>query len=177
MCVLGQILVLIDVFDSIKQFLADNAYSLPSDPKNRSLIDQKATISPDSMIGESTQVEERTSIKKSVIGKHCTVGKMVKLTGCVLMDHCVIADGAKLDGSILGENTKVGAKAELIRCITQAGCEVMAGESYRHEKLNVSDWTTAPEETEDNGNRDSTEEDVPRSGYNSEVATSYASAR
>lgn len=34
---------------------------------------------------------------------------------------------AKLDGSILGKNTKVGAKAELQRCVTQAGYEVAAG--------------------------------------------------
>jgi len=28
---------------------------------------------------------------------------------------------------MLGKNTKVGAKSELIRCITQAGYEVMSG--------------------------------------------------
>ena len=34
---------------------------------------------------------------------------------------------AKLEGCILGKNTKVGAKAELSRCVTQAGYEVDAG--------------------------------------------------
>lgn len=33
----------------------------------------------------------------------------------------------KLEGCILGKNTKVGSKAELSRCITQAGYEVSAG--------------------------------------------------
>jgi hypothetical protein len=33
----------------------------------------------------------------------------------------------KLDGCILGTNTKVGAKAELSRCVTQAGYEVGIG--------------------------------------------------
>ena len=37
---------------------------------------------------------------------------------------------AKLDGSILGKNTKVGTKSELIRCITQAGYEVVPGGTY-----------------------------------------------
>jgi len=37
----------------------------------------------------------------------------------------------------------------LIQCVTQAGYEVLAGESYRHEKLDVSDWTAAPEVNED----------------------------
>ena len=34
---------------------------------------------------------------------------------------------AKLEGCILGRNTKVGAKAELVRSLTQAGYEVDAG--------------------------------------------------
>ena len=45
------------------------------------------------MIGRSTKVEERASIKRSVIGKHCVIGKMDKIVGCVILDHCVIADG------------------------------------------------------------------------------------
>ena len=45
------------------------------------------------MIGRSTKVDERASIKRSVIGKHCVIGKMTKIVGCVLLDHCVIADG------------------------------------------------------------------------------------
>jgi translation initiation factor eIF-2B subunit gamma len=65
---------------------------------------------------------------------------MVKIVGCVLLDHCVISDGcvifnllsdndtpysrAKLDGCILGNSTTVGSKAELVRCVTQAGYEV-----------------------------------------------------
>ncbi|KAJ7287648.1 UDP-3-O-glucosamine N-acyltransferase [Mycena rebaudengoi] len=140
-----------------RHFLASTSYSLPSDPKGRALIHQKAQISNDTIIGESTQVEERTSIKKSVIGRHCVIGKMVKIVGCVLLDHCIIEDGwviflspdvycslnssVKLDGSILGKNTKVGAKAELSRCVTQAGYEVNPGETVKNEKLEISDWT------------------------------------
>jgi len=151
-----------------RYLLADATYSLPSDPNNRSLIDQKASISSDSMIGESTRVGEKTSIKKSVIGKHCVIGKLVKITGCVLMDHCIIADGAKLDGSILGKNTKVGVKSELIRCVTQAGYDVIAGESYKHEKLDVSDWTAAPEVSEDDVEEGKNDEEEGTSSNDSE---------
>ncbi len=45
------------------------------------------------MIGRSTKVEERATIKRSVIGKHCVIGKMTRIVGCVILDHCVIADG------------------------------------------------------------------------------------
>ena len=72
------------------QILNGATYSIPAD---RSLIDQKAQISADSIIGESTQISERTTIKKSVIGRHCIVGKMVKINSCVLLDHCVIEEG------------------------------------------------------------------------------------
>ncbi|KAJ7475278.1 hypothetical protein B0H11DRAFT_1683934, partial [Mycena galericulata] len=41
----------------------------------------------------------------------------------------------------LVKNTKVGAKAELMRCITQAGYEVNPGETVKNEKLELSDWT------------------------------------
>ncbi|RPD78595.1 UDP-3-O-glucosamine N-acyltransferase [Lentinus tigrinus ALCF2SS1-7] len=142
-------------------FLGQTSYTLPSDPENRSLIDQKAQISADSMIGRSTRVDERTSIKRSVIGQHCVIGKMTKIVGCVILDHCVIADGAKLDGCILGVYTKVGAKAEMSRCVTQPGYEVSPGESARNEKLEVSDWAAhETSEDQDSGDEDeSTEEE------------------
>lgn len=75
------------------QFLGQTTYALPSDPENRALIDQKAQISADSMVGRSTRVEERATIKRSVVGKHCVIGKMARVVGCVLLDHCVVADG------------------------------------------------------------------------------------
>jgi translation initiation factor eIF-2B subunit gamma len=136
-----------------KRLLSRVAYNLPLDPKDRSLIDQKAQISSDTIIGESTQVSDRTTVKRSVIGRHCIIGKMVKITGCILLDHCVIEDGVKLDSCILGKNTQVGSNAELIRCITQAGYEINAGDIVKGEKLEVSDWTANPEDDLSNQER------------------------
>ncbi|KAJ3562794.1 hypothetical protein NP233_g9353 [Leucocoprinus birnbaumii] len=126
-----------------RRSLAAANYALPTDPKNRALIDQKAQISADTIIGDSTKVSERTTIKKSIIGRHCIIGKTVKIVGCILLDHCVIEDGAKIDGSVLGKNTKIGSKAELTRCVTQAGYEVSAGDVVKNERLETSDWTAA----------------------------------
>ncbi|PPQ99720.1 hypothetical protein CVT24_009703 [Panaeolus cyanescens] len=98
---------------------------LPSDPKDRALIDQKSQISKDSIIGESTQWK----------------------TG-----------EAKLDGCILGKSTQVGRKAELVRCVTQAGYEVAANDVVKGEKLEVSDWTANLESgNEDDSDSDSTD--------------------
>ncbi|KXN90911.1 putative translation initiation factor eIF-2B subunit gamma [Leucoagaricus sp. SymC.cos] len=136
-----------------RRVLSTTSYTLPIDPKNRALIDQKAQISPDTIIGDSTKVSERTAIKKSIIGRHCIIGKMVKIVGCILLDHCVIEDGAKIEGSVLGKNTKIGAKAEMSRCVTQAGYEVSAGDIVKNEKLEATDWTAASDltESEDGG--------------------------
>jgi len=142
--------------DLNRHFLSQQTYSLPTDSDSRAKIDQKAQISSDSMVGHSTRVEERTSIKKSVIGNHCVIGKMVKIAGCVIQDHCVIADGAKLDGCILGKGTKVGGKAELSRCVTQCGYEVGAGETTRNEKLDISDWTAGRGSSEEDQSEEET---------------------
>lgn len=79
--------------NNTSKFLSSTTWTLPSDPENRALIDQKVVISADSMVGGSTRIEERSSVKRSVIGKHCHIGKMVKITGCVILDHCVISEG------------------------------------------------------------------------------------
>ncbi|KAI9437749.1 UDP-3-O-glucosamine N-acyltransferase [Lactarius indigo] len=131
------------------KFLSRANYALPTDPENRALIDAKSQISLDSMIGTSTKIGERTTIKRSVIGRHCVIGKTARVIGCVLLDHCVVGDGAKLEACILGRNTKVGAKAELLRSLTQAGYEVDAGATIRGERLEVSDWTEHPQSSTD----------------------------
>lgn len=51
-----------------------------------------AQISPDSLIGGSTRVAEKASIKKCVVGRHCVIGKGAKLTGCVLWDFVVVEE-------------------------------------------------------------------------------------
>ena len=87
---------------------------------------------------------------------------------------------AKLDGSILGINTKVGSKSELVRCVTQAGYEVEEGgmliftirkgfvaqiaplETFKNEKLDVSDWAAGPgesEQSEDDDDEDDSDKD------------------
>ena len=131
--------------------------TIASSDRDPSLIDPKANISADCLIGPSTRIGERTTIKKCTVGSHCVIGKNVKLSGCVLMEYCVVEDGVKLDGCILGKNTRVGAKAELTKCLTQAGYEVEAGGTFKHERLEVSDWTTGA--VEEDSEEDGSEED------------------
>ncbi|TFK75261.1 UDP-3-O-glucosamine N-acyltransferase [Pluteus cervinus] len=138
-----------------KWFLSRTTPHPATDSKSRSLIDVKAQISVDTIIGEFSQIAERTSIKRTVVGRHCIIGKMVKIVGSVILDHCVIEDGAKIEHCILGKNTKVRSKAELSRCITQAGYEIHEGESLKGEKLEISDWTSATGGNDTDGDSDS----------------------
>ncbi|KAI0030858.1 nucleotide-diphospho-sugar transferase [Vararia minispora EC-137] len=131
------------------RFLSSASWTLPTEPKDRALIDPRAQIAPDALVGASTRIAERTVVKRSVVGRHCILGRGARVLGCVLGDHVVIEEGAKLDGCILGAGTKVGAKAELVRCVTQAGYEVDAGETVRHEKLEISDWAAAGDSDDD----------------------------
>jgi len=64
---------------------------LPTDSENCSLIDQKAQISVDTIIRDSTKVSEKTTIKRSVVGRHCIIGKMVRIADCVsvIEDGCI----------------------------------------------------------------------------------------
>ncbi|KZV63026.1 hypothetical protein PENSPDRAFT_657664 [Peniophora sp. CONT] len=146
-----------------RHFLGQTPYMLPTDQKDRALIDTKAQIASDSLVGESTQVGDRTSVKRSVIGRHCVLARGAKISGCVLLDHCVVGENAKLEGCILGAGTKVGAKADMKGVVTQTGYEVGAGEQARHEKLETSHWAAGgsddEEEDEDEESEDGSDEE------------------
>lgn len=84
---------------------------------------------------------------------------MVRITGCVLLDHCVVEDGAKLEGCVLGKNTKVGSKAQMSKCVTQAGYDVSKEDSLKNEKLELRDWTHGLDEDEEDDDESGDESD------------------
>ncbi|KDQ21362.1 hypothetical protein BOTBODRAFT_123066 [Botryobasidium botryosum FD-172 SS1] len=102
-----------------------------------STIDPKAQISTDSIVGQSTRVAERTSIKKSVVGAHCTIGKNVRISGCVIMDHVAIGDGAKLENCVLSAGTQIGERSQLKDCESEPGYEVKSDASLKGERLEI----------------------------------------
>ncbi|KAG8981617.1 hypothetical protein FRB93_008505 [Tulasnella sp. JGI-2019a] len=121
---------------------AANLSSTPGNPTAPpdQLIDRRAQISSDSLIGASTRVGERTSIKKTVIGSHCTIGKGVKISGCVLMDFVVVKDGAKLDNTILSRHVVVEEKSTAKDCEAATGVVLAAGGEYKGERLEQFDY-------------------------------------
>ncbi|EJD35571.1 nucleotide-diphospho-sugar transferase [Auricularia subglabra TFB-10046 SS5] len=118
-------------------------------------VDPKAQLATNVLLGASSRIGERTTVKQSVIGAHCIIGKNVKISGSVLMDHCVVKDGAKIDGCILGARTSVGEKASLVQCFTQPGYEIADNEAIKAEKVDRMDeaW-----DEEDNGEEDASDD-------------------
>ncbi|KAH8101035.1 UDP-3-O-glucosamine N-acyltransferase [Phellopilus nigrolimitatus] len=78
------------------------------------LVDMKSTVSPDSLVGVSTRVGERSTLKRSVVGCHCVIGKRHKARRMRTHEYCVVEE-------------------QLVRCTTQPGCEVEPGGVYKHE--------------------------------------------
>ena len=75
---------------------ASKPSTTPKAPKpdaDGTLIDPKANVGADCLVGASAHVGERSTLKRTAIGNHCVIGKGAKLVGCVLMEYCIVEDG------------------------------------------------------------------------------------
>lgn len=61
--------------------------------QDRALVDAKASVGLDCLVGASARIGEKSTVKRCAIGSHCIIGKNARLVGCVLMEYCVIEDG------------------------------------------------------------------------------------
>ncbi|KAL1931833.1 hypothetical protein VTP01DRAFT_8889 [Rhizomucor pusillus] len=95
----------------------------------------KTQVGNDSVIGEYTKIDERSSVKKSCVGSHCVIGKNVKIANSVIMDHVVIGDNAKVDGCVICNNAKVLEKAVLKDCDVAGEYVVEKESQVKGEKL------------------------------------------
>jgi len=118
--------------DINKSLLTDGMYNSKEPPPG---VDPSAQIGGDVLIGDSSRIGERTTIKRSVVGAHCTIGKNVRVTNSVLMDHVELADGVKVENCILSRQTRVAEGATLKDCESMPGAEVIAQASYSGVRL------------------------------------------
>ncbi|KAJ3328577.1 hypothetical protein HDU91_004072 [Kappamyces sp. JEL0680] len=79
-------------------------------------VAQGTQVGTDSLLGESTVVAAKTSVKRTVVGNHVKIGKHCKIINCVIMDYAIIEDGVKLESSIVCRGAKVSARSELKDC-------------------------------------------------------------
>ncbi|KAI8881201.1 nucleotide-diphospho-sugar transferase, partial [Backusella circina FSU 941] len=95
----------------------------------------KTQVGNDSVIGESTKIDEKSSVKKSSVGNHCVIGKNVKIINSVIMDHVVIGDNAKIEGCIICNDAKILEKVMMKDCEVAGGFVVKKESQLKGEKL------------------------------------------
>ncbi len=75
--------------------------------KFATLIASSAIVTPESQLGEGTQVLNRATINRAVIGRHCVIN-----TGAIIEHDCKLDENVFIGpGAILGGEVKIGANA------------------------------------------------------------------
>ncbi|XP_074953896.1 translation initiation factor eIF2B subunit gamma isoform X2 [Phalacrocorax aristotelis] len=80
-------------------------------------VTDRGMVGSDSIIGSSTQVGEKTSIKHSIIGSMCTIKDKVKITNCIIMNSVTIEEGCCLQGSVICHNAVIEKGADIKDCL------------------------------------------------------------
>lgn len=100
------------------------------------LIGDRFMIGLDSIIGHSTQVGEKTSIKRSVVGASCGIKDKVKITSCIIMNSVTIEEGCILQGSVICSSAVIGRGADIRDCLIGSGIHI-DGKSKRVNEIIV----------------------------------------
>lgn len=58
-------------------------------------------VSPESIVGENSEIMERSSCRKTIIGRNCSIGKYAKVTNSIIMDGVTIGDNVQVSDSIV----------------------------------------------------------------------------
>lgn len=94
-----------------------------------------AHVGNDSIVGENTELGEKTNVKRSVVGHNCKIGKKVRITGCLIFDNVVIGDDVQLENCIIGHHAKIPSKSKLINCNVESTNEVTTGTQAKGDTL------------------------------------------
>ena len=94
-----------------------------------------AHVGNDSIVGENTELGEKTNVKRSVVGHNCKIGKKVRITGCLIFDNVVVGDDVQLENCIIGHHAKIPSKSKLINCNVESTNEVTTGTQAKGDTL------------------------------------------
>lgn len=95
----------------------------------------QAAIGNDSIVGENTEIGERSSVKRTAIGDGCVIGRKCRLNGCVLLDGVVVLDDTTLENCIIGQGAVIETKSKLVGCTVEGKYIVAAGTEAKNEVL------------------------------------------
>ena len=94
-----------------------------------------ANVGIDSLIGENTQLGEKTNVKRTVVGSNCVIGKRVKLTGSLILDNVTIEDDVQLENCIIGNGVIIHSKSKLVSTNVESTHEIPRGTITKNETL------------------------------------------
>ncbi|XP_038615873.1 translation initiation factor eIF-2B subunit gamma [Tachyglossus aculeatus] len=89
-------------------------------------ITDKLLIGADSIIGPSSQVGEKSSVKHSIIGSSCLIKDKVKITNCLLMNSVTVEEGSSIQGSVICNNAVIEKGADIKDCLVGSGQRIEA---------------------------------------------------
>ncbi|XP_027693726.1 translation initiation factor eIF-2B subunit gamma isoform X1 [Vombatus ursinus] len=102
-------------------------------------ISDQALVGPDSIIGPSVQVGEKTSIKHSIIGSSCLIRDRAKITNSLLMNSVTIEEGCSIQGSVICNNAVIEKGADVKDCLIGSGQRIEAKAKRVNEVIVGSD--------------------------------------
>ncbi|KAI5948907.1 GCD1 [Candida theae] len=94
-----------------------------------------AHVGNDSIVGDGTELGEKTNVKRSVVGHNCTIGKKVRITGSLILDNVTIGDDVQLENCIIGHHVKIQPKSKLINCNVESTNDVPTGTQAKGDTL------------------------------------------
>lgn len=160
-----------------RYYLKDNAKFNPNKHNNNSKENKNsATIGSDCIIGNNSELGERTNVKRSVIGNNVIIGKKCRISGCILLDGINIEDDVQLENCIIGKNVKMESKCRLVNCNVEGSYTVgknvnLKGETLKNISLDeLSDGVLYESESNDESNvsSESDDDNDDSSGYDDE---------
>ncbi|XP_052775197.1 translation initiation factor eIF-2B subunit gamma-like [Mya arenaria] len=99
------------------------------------IVKGKPQIGSDCLVGESSAIAEKVSIKRSIIGRNCVIGEKVKISNSVILDRVQIADGCSVQGCIISSNAGLGERCELKDCIVGGAQNLPPDSKFTNEAL------------------------------------------
>ncbi|KAL4427461.1 hypothetical protein ABPG77_000750 [Micractinium sp. CCAP 211/92] len=98
-------------------------------------VGTRANVSPATMVGPDSCLEERASVKRSVVGAGCHLGAGTKVVNSVLMDDVRTGPNCAIHNCVLSAGCVLGEGARLRDCQLAPGYAVPAGAELTEEVL------------------------------------------
>ncbi|XP_064415510.1 translation initiation factor eIF-2B subunit gamma [Latimeria chalumnae] len=96
-------------------------------------------VGSDSIVGASSQVAEKTSIKRSIVGASCVIKEKVKITNSIIMNCVTIEEGCCIQGSVICSSAVVERGADIKDCLVGNGLKIEAKSKRVNEIIVGSD--------------------------------------